>query len=220
MQDTDMRGGAYTHRVVRVALWVLVVHSVLLFFFGGRWSLGFFMLPLWITALTILITVPWAIVALSKTLAGLQGSLASSRRQCHFVRGLLILASLFYTLCPGGLFCYPLSDLGFRWTIGNRLQACVVQFLEKPDRTIKKKEGFFSTIVDRSAIPPCLANGGVRYSFVTIAGSKPEDRHLGLICGGGFGHWGLYIGAPSFRLSSKPTGVRQMWDGVYAFRSE
>jgi hypothetical protein len=132
----------------------------------------------------------------------------------------LVTLSLPHLIPPGFLFSYPVSDLGFRLQVGNRLQSCVAAFLKQPNNKIKMHSGIFTTFLDRNTEPACIRQAGLSYSFVTIGGNEPKDRHLEIVMGGGFGHWGLLIGSPEFRIEQPTPGVRKMWAGCYRFTEQ
>lgn len=205
----------------RRALWILIIHTLVLFLLGAHLSLMFFMVPLWITAILVLVFVPRCILAHREALNTEKGHLSSTGRDRLAKQyRVLIALSLPYVIPPGFLFSYPVSDLGFRLLVGNRLQSGVTAFLKQRNSQIKMHPGIFTSFLDRNTGPSCIRESGLTYSFVTIGGHEPKDRHLEIVMGGGFGHWGLIIGSPQFRIEEPTPGVRQMWAGCYRFTEQ
>ncbi len=199
------------------AFFVLLFHPVLLFFVSTSLWIK---LWIWVTSILIIVWVAQSYLRVGKSLGS---PLIAEEKKQKLRIALLFLTVLWmpYMFLPGFLFCYPLSDYGFRIRAGNDLQACVISFLRKPDKDIKKKPSLFTSYishVDRSDWPVCIRK--MKPARVALSGQTPQDRNLDISFGGGFGHWGFVIGNPQLQIRPDAKGIRQMWPGVYCYTSD
>jgi hypothetical protein len=59
----------------------------------------------------------------------------------------------------------------------------------------------------------------VRQYVSLSVGQREEGRHVSIIWGGGFHHWGVLVGPPTFRAeSNQGQWVRRWRDGVYGYQ--
>ncbi len=206
---------------------ILLLHGALLFSLGTLLSYHQFTLPLWVTASLVLLWVPKDLRAHWRELANAQADTTRTKlllRRC----AALVALSLPYVLCPGQLFAYPVSDLGFRFLFGNRLQAGVVKFMVLPQNQAFLKEQTSEWRLDTKPMPHGMQEwrGLLPNSqrllpghVVVLATGESPLRHIDFINGDHDGEWGLLVGGPSFvlDLAKNPNYARRMWPGVYYY---
>lgn len=193
---------------------LLLVHSTLLFSVGTLLAYHKVMYPLWASALLIMYWVPKDLIRIRKVLSNSETP-PLTRQELRLRSLIIVILILPYIFLPGHLFAYPVSDLGFRLTFGNRLQNWALQFLESPAHKsdMIARNGHYRGLEGE---PPEMAAWLKILPARTIVQTGPSAKHLVFIHGGGFGHWGLLVGPPAFRATSSPhSEVREMWPGVY-----
>lgn len=67
-------------------------------------------------------------------------------------------------------------------------------------------------------LPECVRALDPQYVFIT--GGSAKDSHIVIAWGSGHGHWGLYVGRPSFRSTDTHSAISRWRDGVYTFTGD
>lgn len=197
-----------------VALACLIAQNAVTFVLGETLSLmGFrgFPILLFLAGLPLLLLVHSSIVRMNREIKAGRRVQENNR----LLAAVLILSGLLF-------FWIPVSDVGFRLLVGNRLQVCAIRWLETPEPALNLDSPEDRRGLLRERSPDCLHSYGIpQPRYVTRHGNSPADRYVALIYGGGFGHWGLMIGAPALQIDREPHGggLRKMWPGFYAFDS-
>lgn len=131
----------------------------------------------------------------------------------------LILISLYFIFSPGFMMNFLLTDIGMRLKTAStggaeQLQVWAVDILEKPrdeivgnDSLGRIKKDFLSKQVQRFSS-----------RNIYIASGAEDEQHIRIIWGGGFHHWGILVGSPTFQTTSDDRQCVYRWrDGVYGY---
>lgn len=209
------------------AVCVLILHASLLFFAGTLLNLARWDLVLWMSVLFVLLWVPKNLFQMGKQLR--ETGISVARKRAIGLRILLLAVLCLPYFGPGLLFCYPLSDTGFRLFYGNALQRSVVEFLNT-EASHKIHADQMRSLRDMSLDQVSLRRlpNSVRQSIpghpmntlFLIDGETPRGRHLSLYytsSGRARPEVMLEIGSPDFvpEPDRYSENRREMWPGVY-----
>jgi len=132
----------------------------------------------------------------------------------------LVLISLIFILSPGFLMNFWLTDIGMRLKIAStggaeQLQAWAVDILEKPQNEVV--DGDSMSRIKEEALSKQVRRLYPAYVFVAST-SEENGPHIRIIWGGGFHHWGILVGPPTFHTVSNEGQCVYRWrDGVYGY---
>jgi len=202
-----------------LALSLVACHCFMIVLLGyGSLVASFF--PL--VVLACLLVVPAAVIYLGLVLLIYWRKLKTKQRK---VRGVLLAALLLVILLyfsSSLLLVYsPLADWGVRLRIArsggvDRLQNWALSIMEKPvDQVVE--EGSTINSIKKDVMSRQVRS--LRASYVCIVPeNENEQAHISIIWGGGFHHWGIFIGWPDFRMENNRLQRVYRWkDGVYGY---
>jgi len=198
-----------------LAVCIVGLHSFSLFLLGYGFS-GCF---LFFTPVVMVVIVP--IAALYLTFATIRYWNLFSVKQILLrivLLTILTCTSLFYALLPGFLINFILMDLGMRLRVAStggteKIQLWAIEILEKSGGNTFGRTPSISEEAMSEQIRRIRAN----YIWV-VPGDGDEKRHVSIIWGGGFHHWGILVGPPAFHTESNETQCVYRWrDGVYGY---
>jgi hypothetical protein len=214
---------ARTPTTIYVALGGLYLHTLVLAW-TSLWSGPFDLLQVATALLALLSGLLAALVLLLRTLRR-QGLPRAYRRLPT-----VLLAGLWglYAVSPGFLFSQPVIDASFRWVAGDEIQAWATNLLRRPEEQIPRSPRDHQRIAS-IALPDLLRRPSrllpmLPTDRVYLESGPSQDRWIRIEWGGGFGHWGLLVGARAAKtapnVSTDGLTSRRLWDGVYYWSEE
>lgn len=193
---------------------ILVLHLLTFVVFGATGMVFFFL-----TGATLLLAVPISLVVL------LVGIVIRRRLTRHQWTARLVLLGVFCVVflalrasyVPTVSWC---SDVGVRLRVSqgggvDALQTWAVQILDTPEgeRPLNEMDH-----IREDALPPDIRALGPRSVYVSGGRGGPDEEHVAIIWGGGFHHWGIFVGRPTFRTRSDEHQQVFCWrEGIYGY---
>jgi hypothetical protein len=201
-----------------LALALVAFHALELLLFGFGLATCFVVLIFFGLILIVPVAAVYLLVAMAvywKTFTAKQKLI----RMALFLSLLLIV--LLHLRSPLFLICSPLTDWGIRLRVAisggvDNLQTWAIEILEKPADEVGESELSIYRI-KKEAMSKQVRGFNASYVYI-VPGYQGREPHVRIIWGGGFHHWGIFVGPRGFHAESDQGQRIYRWcDGVYGY---